>query len=161
MTCTLHRGAGTWTANGMISRHCMICGFRMSIGPSNDEPPAVQEEILAAELGQNPEVWADWHNLEEYVDDDLAALGVRGFLDLGATSPKAQHAHLTPPAFQDDLDRRDYWAGWLARDIAGVAEPDDTYHWDPSRPVAGQWEAHMARGDAMLDEALADHGGES
>lgn len=156
MTCDTHRGAGTWTANGMVSLHCMICGFRMSIGPSNDSPVAVQEEILAAELGQNPEVWADWHNLEEYVDDDLTALGVRGFLDLGATSPEAQH--LTPPGFQDDLDCRDYWAGWLARDIAGLDEPDDAYHWDPARPVAGQHEAHMARGDAMLDAAI---GGES
>lgn len=154
MTDHTHHGYGTWSANGMIAMHCGVCGLRMGIGPSNDEPPAVQEEILAAELGQNPEVWSDWHNLEEYVDDDLTALGVRGLLDLGATSPEAQHAFLDPPAkFQDQQETRDYWAGWLARDIAGVTEPDDTYHWDPSRPVAGQWEAQQRIADVIRHTA--------
>lgn len=144
-------------ANAM---RCCGCGRHLSLGPSNDDIPP--EEILAAELGQNPDVWWRWQNCEPAIDDDLTRIGARGFLQLGAFAPDAAHAFLTPVPFQDDLDRRDYWAGWLARDIAaGVAftrDESDAWWWDPSRPIAGQYEehaAHQAAGDAQI-EALID-----
>lgn len=140
-------------------RRCYRCGDHLTLGPSNDDVPP--EEIIAAELGQSSDVWEAWQNCDRGIEDDLDRLGVRGFLQLGASSPEAKHAFLTPPAFQDELDLRDYWAGWLARDLArgfawGPVETEEAWTWDTSRPVAGQHEDHTARGDAMLHEAIGN-----
>lgn len=107
---------------------------------ANDRPRNVQIEIRAAELasGNQPLIW-ETHGAADHVVDISGRL---------ATVSTASLAFL------------DWWSGWLWSELRTHDARDerdaDAWPWDPSRPVAGQYEehqAHLTRGDAQWDEA--------
>lgn len=119
MKCRHAFATGTCDPNGAVmSLHCAGrgCNARLSIGPSNDDIPS--EELLAAELAQNPDVLGLWLNESRRINDDLARFQVTPYLYLGYATPDAKHAEMDPPARWSWVERRDYWAGWLAREMS-------------------------------------------
>lgn len=131
-----------------LAAHCVPCGETLSLGPSNDDAPS--EELLAAELAQNPDVLRAWLNYSPRIDDDLSRLHVTVCLYLGYASPDAKHTEIDPPTRWSWGERHDYLAGWLAREISDDTHAAAGWPWDPSRPVAGQYEEWLARGDALI-----------
>lgn len=120
---------------------CTACGSRFSLGESNDVPAEVQIEMRAAEL--------------DYSRRAERAMETFGYV--------AHRDHLTPSI---DIER----AGWLAREMATHNDRETrdatAWPWDPSRPVAGQYEAweyerHRAAEpdcrDEDEDDPPADH----
>lgn len=127
-----------------IKRMCHNCGAELPLGPSNDEPNVVQEEIEACAVEIDPVKVVNRR-------DRFAAYyhGWRGHMD-----------DQDPPSLVGITWR----AGWLGREMscADIHSTDPTTHdqeawpWDPTRPVAGQYEEHLASlGDALskLDAA--------
>lgn len=104
-------------------RKCDAVGVR-SLGPSNDDSPAVQIEIRAAEIS--------------------ACHGPR----MNETEARGYGQH---PFDTDDTDHSPAWfAGWLASEMDLLLEEGEPYDaeawpWDPKRSVAGQYEEHLAR----------------
>lgn len=131
-------------------RFCIECGTAFPLGPSNDEPASVQVEILAAEVGQSPDVWRRYMDLDADIEADLVRLvGVGNPLGLGALSPDAQHVHMSPlPAAWTASDIACYWSGWLALEMSShdghEARDAAAWPWDVTRPIAEQ-EGEIAR----------------
>lgn len=118
----------------------------MSLGPSNDDSPAVAIEIRAAELHLS---WTpDTTTIEEYT----------GWL--------ARHDDNIP------LDSPGRLAGWLSREIryAGTERDIGSWSWDISRPLAEQFAetaaddaaaGALSAGNAASAAWNARHGGQS
>lgn len=111
-------------------KRCATCGEQLPIGPSNDEPEAVRIEMRAAEL-EETEYWKPARVLtaERW-----------GWEDHGDPESTAED--------EEEYTATSQWAaGWLSgelerfeREICDV----DAWHWDPTRPVAGQYEEWLA-----------------
>lgn len=116
------------------SARCNVCSAVLAIGPSNDAPADVQVEILAAEVGQNPEVWRRFMDVDSIIIADLGRIGARdGSIGLGALTPHAGHAEVVPQPRWFRSEEADYWAGWLAREIATHDEQADLL--PPADPI--------------------------
>lgn len=126
MACRHRHRVPTWRRSGereiASALHCYDCGVSLSLGPSNDEPWYVQEEISAARM-----VSAD-------------ACGGHEITDLLTADP-------------DEL-LISWPECWLALEIAGRLDETDTWDWDPTQPVAGQYEEHLRAKMHAQDEAL-------
>jgi hypothetical protein len=105
-----------------------------SLGPSNDDSPAVQVEMRAAELHQSWTRDTDTITDEEYT----------GWL--------ARHDGNIP------LDNPGRLAGWLSREIryAGTEREIGSWAWDISRPIADQL-AETAADDAAADALVEEY----
>lgn len=113
-------------------RICDACGEWLSIGKAVDRKPEVQVEIRAAEVGQHAEVWRRFMDYDSLVDDDLVRIGAHTWvLSLGSLSPDAGHTCLYPLPRWTPGETIDYWAGWLAREIA---EHDELQDGDDAMP---------------------------
>lgn len=120
--------------------YCGRCGATPSLGPSNDEPPEVQIEIRAAEIA----AWAAYDGLTVSIE---APDAIDGWLGRFTSDPTQAESEC---------------AGWLAAEMSvlnmGSVGPIDSWPWDPTRPVAGQYEEHVRRSSVnrqnAQDEAL-------
>ncbi|HEU4727733.1 MAG TPA: hypothetical protein VFT22_07585 [Kofleriaceae bacterium] len=103
------------------------CGDYISLGPSNDKPEAVRIEIRAAELAigwkENP--------------------GIIGPLIANTREGWGWEDH--EKESDDDVANH---AGWLAREITMYDRDRDAWPWDPTRPVAGQYEEWLEKQSA-------------
>lgn len=128
-------------------RKCGAVGVR-PMGRSKDSTPEVQVEIRAAEL----DAW--------YVVDDLSASQEDGWSD---SEVDGWRAHCDPsdlvgdPAMVQAIRHR-FDAGWLAcemtlHEVRDEVDPD-AWPWDPTRPVAGQYEEWLDA-QAEREEARA------
>lgn len=121
---------GYGEARQIMSARCVECGEWLPIGPSNDEPEAVRIEMRAAEL-EETEYWKPARVLtaERW-----------GWEDHGDPESTAED--------EEEYTATSQWAaGWLSgelerfeREICDV----DTWSWDPTRPVAGQYDEWLA-----------------
>lgn len=123
----------TWREGhiGPTSARCsptLGCGEWLSLGPSNDDSDSVRVEMRAAEIpGMARGVPGEISGEDE----------VSGWLD-----------HFTRADIWSDEDPQKWHAGWLAHEMQDVriTTPESVNHdanawpWDPSRPVAGQYE---------------------
>lgn len=110
-----------------------------SLGPSNDDSPAVQIEMRAAEL-EETEHW-----------EPRRVMTREGWGYLDHLSPGAE------PAEDDHASNQDWLAGWLSGELERFDDRDQrdatAWTWDISRPLAEQL-AETAADDAAAD-ALA------
>ncbi len=120
-----------------VARRCTKCRVRLSLGPSNDAMDEVQVEIRAVEL------LAKIVKVKQFSSEQF---GWEDHVDCGY-DPLAT-----------DMDSIGYLSGWLARELATYDDREtrdaDAWAWDPSRPVAWQYEeqlASSARGLAELE----------
>lgn len=117
---------------------CYAVGVR-GIGPANDATAPIGE-IVAAEIGQSPEVWTRWLNCDREIDRALDDMGVRGTFGLGASNSAGSHLDPQPPVQWTSRDIGDYLTGWLALRMAeSHLEKDGGWPWDISRPIAEQF----------------------
>jgi len=97
-----------------------------SIGPSNDTPPEVQVEIRAAELLLRRKA--------------IQKFGLRAFCAFEDRLGWDAHA-------DGDVISTHEASGWLAREIYTHDDREtrdaDGWPWDPSQPVAGQYEEYV------------------
>lgn len=128
--------------SGFVALRCMACGALgvRSLGPSNDEPEAVRVEIRAAEIA-----WCAGSAMSE---SEAMGYGSHPFHDV-------DH-----PAYRERAaDSHEFAAGWLGSEIdAHRSEEIDgidasAWPWDPTRPVAGQYERYAWAASAMRDVA--------
>lgn len=116
-------------------RECSDCGAQLPIGPSNDEPVAVQIEMRAAELEP---IWGLklMSILIERSQGEIDGGDCHSMHALGETRGGDY-----PATFN---------AGWLAREMATHNDHEardrdaSAWPWDPARPVAGQYWEWMA-----------------
>lgn len=125
-------------------------GRSRTLGPSNDDIPP--EELLAPEIGQSPDVLRAWLDCSEQIDRDLDRLHVYSHLTLGYITRDAAHIKLSDHWQLNS--RRDYWAGWLAREMSD--EPDGI-DWDVTRLLAEQspWNGEPVLTDAEAATVIA------
>lgn len=116
-------------ADTVVVKHagtrCDDCGLLRPLGPSNDDSDAVRVEIRAAEIAacdgaRMSEVEARGYGVHPFSDEHP------GFNMEGAWSPP-------------------WLAGWMAseidsRDLFDVEYDAHSWPWNPTRPVAGQYE---------------------
>lgn len=111
-------------------RRCQHCGETLPLGSSNDGPEAVRVEMRAAEIpGMARGVPGEISGEDE----------VSGWID-----------HFTRADIWSDEDPQKWHAGWLAHEMQDVriTTPESVNHdadawpWDPTRPIAGQYELH-------------------
>lgn len=102
---------------------------KRGLGPSNDAPETVQVEIRAAKIVLDP------HGASPA---ELNGVFVH--------SAMANHAPYSTASL----------VGWLARELETHDYRDtrdaDAWPWDPSRPVAGQYESWLASRDRLTRE---------
>jgi len=133
---------GGWMPPGTMGLVCHVCGVRLPLGPSNDDSPAVQVEMRAAEIAQ----------VEGDAMSQAEAIGY------------AEH-----PC--DGVISDEHAAGWLSSEIDTHFEHDhrdiEAWPWDPTRPLAGQYEEKScpvdhghAKSIAALADGIVEAGGE-
>lgn len=107
-----------WKDDVGVSRHCVVCGALLSLGEADDASLSVQLEIDAA---------AHMQDLAESVTPRLTMAEAAGF----ARREDDQFATL-----------RGWQVGWL---VSEYVDGEFTgWPWDPTRPVAGQYEEYVA-----------------
>lgn len=114
------------------SARCATCLAQLSLGPSNDAPAAVQVEIRAQLVRKDPP--KSW----ECVGWNMHAQGKPEFAPISG----------------------EVVAGYLAREMATHNDREtrdaDAWPWDPSRPVAGQYEAWEYERQRAADPDCSD-----
>lgn len=119
--------------DGPFSMRCPKCGEQLSLGTASE--PA--EDVRAAEL-EETDRWAPdhWTTVEMFGEQDHDEPEIESSADgfFGTAS---------------------WSAGWLAREIAThddrATRDANAWSWDPTRPVAGQWEEHAEREAGMVE----------
>lgn len=144
----VYRGDCDENEDGIVVRsHCaqIGCNATLSLGPSNDEPSNVHEEIEAARV-------------ERLFTVPLQYEG--GYF---------AHLNDRDPPEPVGISWR---AGWLAREMythdMRDSRDSDALPWDPTEPIAEQWpwngrardEAVAAPADSTSVDDRFDHGGE-
>lgn len=116
-----HFGYGDWDI--IHSARCAMCKALLSLGPSNDKPIVVQEEIEAATL---------------LVGDDQRYASAM-WLQRAYVNGYRAHEDRSGPHGDVGISWR---AGWLARELATHDDREtrdaSAWGWDPTRPIAGQ-----------------------
>lgn len=119
-----------WRFGLAFTRRCVGCSARLPLGPANDNDPNVQIEIRAARLHLS---WTDRPTIT-----DLEYDGWKAKNDDSIT-----------------LDSPDALAGWLSHEMSYSDTDGDVggWPWDPSRPVAGQYEEWRTDADIAALES--------
>lgn len=111
---------------------CASCNAQFSLGPSNDDSDAVRVEMRAAELATG---------------GAMMPCESTGYVD---------HPNSTSGSVETNAGRQ---SGWLASEIETHFERDrrdrDAWPWDPTRPVAGQYEEWLAAQSCPVDHGHA------
>ena len=150
MKCKHSNTTSEFLADGTTARkwlYCDDCNKPLSLGPSNDDSPAVQVEMRAAESyakGNDPEP----------PFSNVPFMALFGFAN---HSKQLDSVSAWPPRHRSGVD---WWSGWLLRELATHDDREtrdaNAWAWDLSRPLAEQL-AETARDDAAAD-AMVDDG---
>lgn len=142
--CTHEIRITTWhpTTGKEMHQRCSPtfgCGEQLAIGPSCDWPDEVQVEMRAAEIA-------------------VSEPGDAGYLS-GAAEYSGDIDNFTGSDRLDGEDLHGWSAAWLAREIRAFDsfefQRDDEWPWDPTRPVAGQYEEWLVAQQTRHDVAAS------
>lgn len=124
----------------IFSARCVECREWLPLGPANDAPDAVRCDNRASDIAACFGA--------RMSDVESRGYGVHPFGDDHEGAHRAEAESL------------EWLSGWLASEIDEHDDRDRrdsaAWPWDPTRPVAGQYEEWLARGDAKVAAMDAD-----